>query len=201
MAVEELSAIPNEFYAGDTVKWRFSHANFSSQDYELDYFFLPMVDGGGEKQTIKSDGGGTPPITKNADGSFSVVIPPATSTLFLDDTLYSWTVRARNGTENATLEQGRISVKRDRAAATGSAIDARSQVKRTLDALDATIEGKASVDQLSMSIGNRALSRMSPDELVRWRGLYATKYRYEVQAERNARGLDNDRLLKMSFNR
>ena len=51
-----------------------------------------------------------------------------------------------------------------------------------LDAIEALIEGRATKDVSSYSIAGRSLTRMTPDELVKWR----STYRAEVARQRNA---------------
>lgn len=63
------------------------------------------------------------------------------------------------------------------------------------------MEGKSTADVLSYSIGGRSISKMSPEELIKWRSFYKTEYQRELEAEGIARGEDNPRRIGVRFNR
>ncbi len=198
-----LARIPDSFDAGDRLKWNFSHADHPAGSlWNLSYYFAPADTTAGAMISIASDGG-TPEITKDADsGIFTAELLDATSDLFSDETLYQYTARARStGSEGDwTVDHGRIFARRNMAALTGD-VDLRSYVKKTLDQIRDRIQGRSLLDQNSMSIGNRAISRMSADELIKWEAHFASKYADEVRRERMKRGLKNSRAMKVRFTR
>lgn len=73
--------------------------------------------------------------------------------------------------------------------------DTRSHVKKVLDALKAMIENKASKDQIYYMIEGRALSRIPPEDLLNWLGVYQKKYTDELNAEKRANGKKVDKIL------
>ena len=73
--------------------------------------------------------------------------------------------------------------------------DTRSHVKKVLDALEAMIENKASKDQIYYMIEGRALSRIPPEDLLKWLGIYQQKYAEELNAEKRASGKKVNKIL------
>lgn len=61
--------------------------------------------------------------------------------------------------------------------------DQRHHVEKVLAAIEATLEGKASSDQENVQIGNRAIKRFSPEQLLMWRDRYKAELRSIKQAE------------------
>lgn len=196
-----LARIPDEFFAGDRLKWDFSHADHpAGPSWNLTYYFAPADATASAVIEIASDGG-APEINKTiATGVFTAELLDATSLLFADNTEYQFTVRARStGSEGDwTLEQGRILAKTNFSALSGN-VDLRSTNKIILDQLRARITGRTLLDQNSMSIGNRMISRMLANELTTWEAEYATKVAYEVRRERIRRGLKTSRAMKVRF--
>ncbi len=93
--------------------------------------------------------------------------------------IYAYAIKATRIADDAvrTVASGSIRVLPD-----PSAQDVRSHAEKVLDAIEALIEGRATKDVTSYSIAGRSLTRMSPDELVKWR----SHYRNEVAKQRNA---------------
>ncbi len=85
-----------------------------------------------------------------------------------------------------TVERGVITVAPDPALA-----DPRSHAERMLDAIEALLENRASKDVQSYAIAGRNLTKLTVDELQRWRRFY----RSEVARERGS----GRRITLMSF--
>jgi len=96
---------------------------------------------------------------------------------------YAYAIKATRLADNAvrTVQTGTLRLNADPASQ-----DVRTHAEKVLEAIEALIEGKATKDVMSYSIAGRSLTRMSADELVKWRG----HYRNEVASQRNA-GLPN----------
>lgn len=92
---------------------------------------------------------------------------------------HAYTIKACRLSDSAfqTVESGLIVVAPDAAAQ-----DTRSHAVKTLEAIESLIEGRATKDVNSYTIAGRSLTRMSADELVKWRSYY----RNEVAMERRA---------------
>jgi hypothetical protein len=92
---------------------------------------------------------------------------------------WGWSIRAtqKSGTGSAIVEQGTLQLKAD--AASG---DTAGHAERMLTAIEALLEGKAGKDVASYAIAGRSLTRMTVDELMKWR----SHYRGEVRKLRAA---------------
>jgi hypothetical protein len=103
-----------------------------------------------------------------------------------------------NGQQGLPQLNHRLQVVRD-AAEHSSGYDLRSHAQIVLDALEATIAGKATKDQSAYTIGNRSMSHLAPDELLRWRDYYARLVGNEVAAERREQGKGSRSKKKVRF--
>ena len=68
-----------------------------------------------------------------------------------------------------------------------------------VDKIESILEGKADSDVSSYSIGNRSLSKMSPEELTTWRDHYRAEYNRELRVERIDRGEGTGNTVKVRF--
>jgi hypothetical protein len=189
--------IPSTLRAGDTIEWDETVSDYPATDDWTLAFVLTKY--GASLITITASSSG-------ADYAISVL--PAVSRLWAAGT-YSWQayVYKDDGatptpaiTEKYTLESGQVEILPDITQATSTS-DLRSHAKKTLEAIEALLEGKATADVLSYSIGGRSLSKMSPEELIKWRSFYKTEYERELEAEGIARGLDSPRRVGVRFRR
>lgn len=97
---------------------------------------------------------------------------------------YLWTLRATaiSGGASQIVGRGSLVVRPDGSTAD----DMRSHAEKMLVSIEALIEGRAQKDVNQYSIAGRSLTKMTIDELIRWR----THYRAEVRAMR-AKSLPN----------
>ncbi len=93
--------------------------------------------------------------------------------------IYAYAIKATRLSDNAvrTVQSGTLRLLADPASQ-----DVRTHAEKVLEAIEALIEGRATKDVTSYSIAGRSLTRMSPDELVKWR----SHYRNEVARQRTA---------------
>ena len=182
MAVDIPTTEPLQFVAGDTVKWTKSLPDYLPADgWALSYALVRD----GSQETITA--------TDNGDGTHAVTIAAATTAAYTVG-MYSWQAYVTKTNERYLADSGALEVLADFASQT-TGHDGRSLVKQTLDALESVILGRASSDQLSISIQGRSLSRITPDELLRWRDLYRAEYAAEKQRDKIANGDAGGRLL------
>jgi len=146
-------------------------------------------------------------ITASADGDdYTFTVLPAVTRLWVAGA-YKWQayVYKASGTpslitEKYTFYDGTITILPDLTQAL-STTDNRSHVKKVLDAIEAVLEGKASQDVLSYSIAGRSISKMNPEELIKWRSFYQSEYQRELETEAVRRGEDNPKRVGVRFNR
>ncbi len=183
--------IPSSIRAGDTITW-----TESINDY-------PATDGWILAFTLYAYGKTSITITGSTSGADYLILLDPDDTDGYEPGTYSWQAYVYKTvdaviTERYTLANGSIQILPDLSATSGT-VDLRSHVKRTLDAIETLLEGKSSADVLSYSIAGRSLSKMSIDELLKWRNLYLSEYQRELDAEGIAG--DNPRRVGVRFNR
>jgi hypothetical protein len=183
MAYENLTAIPDEFRAGDTIKWTQNLTNYQPDAWTLKYVFVKDGD-----QVIVTG-------TDNGDSSHLLTINLASA---FESGTYKWSSYVTDEVDRHTIEDGRVEVLVNYETAT-SGYDDRSHIKKTLDALEAIIEGRASRDQESYSIAGRSLSRMPVPDLIQWRDKYKAYHAQEIKAERIKRGLGHSGRIEVRF--
>src|SRR5688572_20765454 len=152
------------FRAGDTFKLLFDLDDYPAGDgWALDYILA-----GATNQTIAAT---------VVDGEFQVLADTATTAAWTAGNYTAFAQVSKDG-ETFTIELGSMRL----LGALADGYDGRSHVKKTLDALEALIEGKASKDVDSYSIAGRQLTKMKPDELLKWLNQYRQLYRAELAA-------------------
>ena len=185
--------IPATLRAGDTITWDETVSDYpATSGYTLAFVLYAY---------------GKNPITITASSSgadYTVSIVPATSRAYVPG-VYTWQayVYKASGTpetitEKYSIAKGQVTILPDLTQAS-IGVDHRSHVKKVLDAIEALMEGRATSVEMSYSIGNRALSKMSPEELIKWRSHYLFAYENELEAEGLAG--ENPRRVGVRFNR
>lgn len=186
MAAEIALNEPASFTAGDTVKWRLDLPDYLPADgWAVTYAF---VQSSNQQTATGSD---------NGDGTHLITISATDSDDFLTG-IYFFQAYATLAGERFKVREGRLEVKPNFATAT-SGVDARTHVKTVLDALEATIANKASRDQLSYTINGNTISKMAPEEIIKWHNHYTMLYRQELAAERVANGEQPGNMIKVRF--
>lgn len=178
-----LPAIPARHVAGDLLTWSRSLPEYpSAPGWELRYALssptvqIPLTHGTASV-TIQDAGG----------GAWTVTVPAATTATWAAGAyLYQEYVQKSGGAERKTLASSRLEILPNLAA---GAADLRSNDRKMLEALEALAVGKATKDQLSYSIAGRSITRLNPDELIRWTEYYRARVAQEEAAERAALGL------------
>ena len=186
--------IPSQIRAGDTISWIESISDYLATAGWALAFALRAKD--------------LPPITINASTSgsdYAIIITAPTSKAYKPGT-YSWQAYISKGTspdftEKYSIATGRIEILPNLTIAT-SETELRSHAKKVLDAIESLLEGKALAgDASSYSIGGRSITKMMPEELIKWRSFYKTEYERELEAEAIAKGLDSPRRIGVRFRR
>jgi len=162
---DTLSCMPGEVTSGDSVDVVLPDLSAS---YPVGDFTLQVIMKLGAAAAITVD-------LADVDGSHG-------GTLGFADAVagtYAYAIKATRVADAAvrTVQNGSLQVLPDPASQ-----DVRTHAEKVLEAIEALIEGRATKDVSSYSIAGRSLTRMSPDELVKWR----SHYRNEVAKQRNA---------------
>ena len=113
---------------------------------------------------------------------------------------YFWVLKViqTSDSEKLVIDAGKMTVKDNFFATTG---DTRSHAKIMVDKIESILEGKADSDVSSYSIGNRSLSKMTPEELTNWRDYYKAEYNRELRREQIDRGEGTGNTIKVRFDK
>lgn len=161
--------VPSAVTAGDRWQWRDAAATAG----------WPPADGWVLTYRFWRDGAELLVEALVIDGAYVVDLPPV-QTAQVAAGEWAWAAWVSRADDRRTVDDGRITVRPNPAAATG---DVRTHAERVLEAIRAVIEGRATKDQESYSIGGRSLSRTPLDDLMR----LETRYARRVAAERAMR--------------
>jgi len=189
MAPAALDAIPATVTQNTTVSWYRDAGDFPTADgWTFTYEFR-----GSTSLTI---------VCSVSDGRYLASITPAqTAALTVGDD-YWWGLYAHKGTgltlERYEVDRGRLTVART-LGATLVTYDGRSHAKIVLDAIEALIQGKATKDQLDVTVGDRRITRLSPEDIEKWRAFYRSEYEREKAAEDIAAGRAHRNLVLTEF--
>lgn len=187
MTSELKTTEPDSFIVGDTVKWKIYLPDYLPADGWVLSYALVMS---GNQQAITA--------ADNGDGTHLVTITAASSAGYKTG-IYHWQAYVTKSGERYRVRDGSIETKPDFASLTNG-YDARGHIEKVLEALKATIEGKASKDQSAYTIGNRSISRLSPEELIKWKKHYEQLYKQEVTASKIAKGEVPGNRVMVRFN-
>ena len=175
MSVQQLTSEPSALYAGDTINWLISCADYpATSGWTLKY------------KAVSSTGYFA--ITTTPSGADHLASVAMATTAAYTPGNYTLTKYVESITELVTLAELLLTVRPAFSGKT-AAYDARSHVKKVLDAIEATLEGRAAVDQLELTIDGTTLKRMPIEQLITLRSTYAAEYQRELQAERLNAGL------------
>jgi len=165
---------PNKVTAGDTITWARSVPDYpASAGWTLKYAIRGPAD-------IN--------ITAAADGDDYAISVTAAASGGWTAGNYWWTAYVEKGSDRHTVATGQIVIAANLTGTVGT-YDGRSQVKKTLDALESLLLGKSTAGDISnITIMGNAVTRMSADELIKWRTHFSQLYAQEQAAEKLAKG-------------
>ncbi len=181
---------PREIVAGDFLTWKRTDigSDYAPSLYTLSY-----------KARLEGTGSTVITITAVTSGSDYLVEEDSATTAAYTVGVYHWDayITRDSDSERVRFDSGTFEVVADRAVAT---TDPRSHAKKMVDLLESLLEGKAVSDVSSYSIQGRSLTKMNPDELLKWRNYYKRELLREEKIERRKNGNGTGGLIKVSFN-
>ena len=182
---------PDVLVVGDRWVWRRPDlvADYPTADYALTYEFHEDSGGGGShKFTITAT---------ETTTDYLVEIASATTAAYTAGE-YNWYafITRSSDSQRIAIDEGHTKLELNFA---NTNADNRSHAKKVLDAIQATIEGRASQDQMSYSIAGRSLSRMSIDDLLKFRDRYRAEYNREIKNLRIKNKQDTGNTIKVRF--
>ena len=182
---------PDVLVVGDRWVWRRPDlvADYPTGDYALTYeFHLDTGGGGSNKFTITATETST---------DYIVEIASATTASYTAGE-YNWYafITSSSDSQRLSVDEGRTKLEINFA---NTNADSRTHAKKVLDAIEATLEGRASQDQMSYSIAGRSLSRMSIDDLLKFRDRYRAEHEKAIKKLRIKNEQDTGNTIKVRF--
>lgn len=178
---------PSIIYAGDSLSFDVDYSSsVSSSISSLSYALR---------------GSGLPPIdltaTSSASGGHSLSVSAAITAGWTTGS-YTWHARATcaDGTVS-TVNTGTVEVMPSMSIE--SDYDGRSFAKKMIDAIEIVMSGRATNDINQYSIGGRSITKMTPEELIKWRQHFLIEYQREQIQERARLGLGNGNRILTRF--
>lgn len=137
-------------------------------------------------------------ITASASDSDYLVSVGAATTSAYTAGFYHWQayITRDSDSERVTVGTGSFEVIANRDAATS---DPRSHAKIMVDKIESLLEGRADADVSSYSIQGRSLTKLSIDDLIKWRNYYRRELFQLEQKERQRKGKGTGGLIKVAF--
>ena len=184
------STEPRVIVAGDYLTWKRTDlsTDYPNSSYTLTY-----------EARLEAAGSTSISITASASGDDYLVQEVATTTDDYTVGVYHWAAfitDSGDSTKRVTIDSGTWEVVADRATATS---DPRTHAKIMLDKIETLLEGRAGGDVSSYSIQGRSLTKLSIEELMKWRDRYKAEVLHHEQIERRKNGNGTGRLIKASF--
>tara|TARA_R110000822_G_scaffold74601_3_gene179208 strand:+ start:103 stop:693 length:591 start_codon:yes stop_codon:yes gene_type:complete len=182
--------VPTELKLGDYFAWKINNlsADYPNSGYVLSYEFN-LIDGATPANITLT--------ATNLGADYKVEVASSVTASYTKGE-YNWIANITvNGSSNRVkVGEGFVTLQDNYAATTASV---RSHAKIVLDSILAVIENRATMDQSSMSIAGRSLSRMTIDELLKFKSHYKTEYLKEVKQARILNGMGSGNTVKVRF--
>lgn len=164
---------PTQLLLGDRWAWKRTDlgSDYPPASYALSY-----------SMQLLGDGNHTIVITASESGDEYIVEVPSATTAGYTAGTYRWYafITRSSDSQRAQIASGTLEVVAN--VASGHH-DTSSHAENMLRKIEAVLLGRADADVLSYSIAGRSLSKMSPDELVKWRDYYLAEVAKERRAE------------------
>ena len=180
---------PSLIIAGDTLQWKRTDlgADYHNDQYTLSY-----------EAILEASGTAKISVTASASGNNYLVEEAKTTTINYAVGRYHWSAFITRDSDGAraTIDSGTWEVVQD--IATGTS-DPRSHARSMLDKIESLLEGRADRDVANYSIQGRSLSKLSIDELLKWRNYYKREVLHELREERKKNQHGTGALIKVQF--
>ena len=168
---------PDEFTAGELVEWTKSFSDYPASD--------------GWVLTYAVRGAQEIDIVATADGDAHAVSLTAAATGAYTAGMCWWQSKITKGSEVYILNSGDFEIIASLSAVSGT-YDGRTHAAKMVDAIEALLENKATKDQLSYSIQGRSITKLSPEETIKWLNFYRGEVNKQEAAQRLKLGLGSN---------
>ena len=180
---------PSEIVAGDFIQWRRDDLDYLNTVYDLKYRIQLA---GNADASLDVDG--------VADGAgFLISIPSATTQKWIPgDFDYHVYIERKSDNERVRIGVGTLKVIGNFDGMPG---DFRSHARRMLASIEALLEGRTNDVVDNYSIGSRSITKMSVEELMKWRSYYLAEVEGEKQIEMSKQGKGGGNAFQVQFAR
>ena len=190
MADTTLTSVPASTYAGDTLAWLISLADFPASDgWVLTYGF---------RCATATTSGTAINLVAAASGANHLVSAASTATAQWLPGTYKGVARVAKAGEAFTIWKGTLEVLANPIEA-GDNTDTRTHSKRCLDNINIVLEGKATRDVLNTSIAGQSIGRMTFNDLLAAKAHFQDLVDREQAAEDAANGKGGSRNVLIRF--
>jgi hypothetical protein len=173
VAVPRPTVEPQSLVAGDTLQFDKTVSNFSP----VDGWALSYILGAPDLKNISISGS----VITSTGITFNINVPAATTKTYVP-AKYSWAAFVTgSGTyagQRFNVAQGQIEIKPNPAGQNVS-FDTRSWAKRNLDLIDKFCEDRSAHDVQMYRIGGREITKMSGEEVLKWRAYFEQRVKQE----------------------
>lgn len=178
MPIEELSALPARFHAGDTVKVRTSHADYPAASWVLTVSFS------GPQQFKK--------VAAVDSDEWLLTLTP-TDTEKVKPGLYAWAMRATSGTEAVTFRSGKVQILPNL-----EVVAEKTPAAKLVENLEAALVKLSTKTAQSVSVNGKSYSILNIGDLQT-----ALRFAKAALAEEQAKatGQNNRRVINLRFTR
>jgi hypothetical protein len=164
---------PTELYVGDRWMWKRTDlaSDYPTASYALSYVFRHLHTG-----STHID------ITATEVGDEYIVEVPSATTDGYTHSDYRWYAFITRSSDSQRIEigSGTVTIYPNRVTDDD---DPRTHAEQMVYKIELVLNNRADADVLSYSIAGRSLSKMSPDELVKWRDYYLAERAKERRSE------------------
>lgn len=182
----------NDIVKGDTLTLSYSLPDYSATTYNI---WIAIR--GASAIDIKKE---TPGVLITADGDdFDISVTAAVTALWTAGD-YNYAVYAGKSSwaERYQVYSGTVKIV-ENIASQVAGYDGRSHAKIALDAIEAVLENRASRDQASYSIAGRQITKMTIDELFKFRNYYKSEVEAEKRKDRAKNGDNPGYMVKVKL--
>mgnify|MGYP000158391347 CR=1 FL=1 len=177
---------PSEIVAGDFIQWKREDltGDYPTSEYTLKY-------------SARLNGTGTTEIEITGGTDHLVQVSSSTTANYAAGT-YSWQayITRNSDSERIVVAEGYWEVVANRDTSTD---DPRTDDEVILDKINSLLLNKADSDVSSYSIAGRSLTKMSPDELLKWRDYFEQRVIKQRQKEDIKLGRKTSSTVKVRF--
>ena len=164
---------PTELYVGDRWMWKRTDlgTDYPTASYALSYVLRNLQTGSTKIDITATE----------VDNDYVVEVVSATTAAYTPGD-YRWFAFITRSSDSQRLEigSGTVTIYPNRVTASD---DARTHAEQMVYKIELVLNNRADADVLSYSIAGRSLSKMSPDELIKWRDYYLAERAKERRAE------------------